>query len=211
MRGRSHRDVAAGRTGPPAAARRQGLHRCPGKHRALRKALPPGAGPCVQGQNTRPGCRRFCPSPPPALPPHRVCALTACPGSTGAAATNGAFYGCPHCDTAPGLSQAPERITDPPRPPSPAQLRELIMALGTQRPKRQKVQTHHSGTWEPQSFPLQSRHKRPPTQPLSNIHLGDRTPIRSVYRCRLLLIIAGRCSLLLTIIFITLDAACHTG
>ncbi|RMC14492.1 hypothetical protein DUI87_09588 [Hirundo rustica rustica] len=38
--------------GPPAAGRWQGLHRWPHKHQALSKALLPGAGPRMQGQNT---------------------------------------------------------------------------------------------------------------------------------------------------------------
>ena len=81
------------------------------------------------------------PSPSPASPPpvctHRLPRLY-----WGQRQPMGPFIAVPHCDTAPVVSQAPERITGQPHPPSPA--RELIMALGTQSLKRHKVQTHQS-------------------------------------------------------------------
>ena len=102
----------------PAAGRRQGLHRWPSKHRALSKALPPGAGPWLQGQNTRPGAGAAAPA---LLQPHLLsaCALTACPGSTGPAAPAGAFYSCPHCDTALWCHRPRASQPSPARHPQP--------------------------------------------------------------------------------------------
>lgn len=88
--------------------------------RRCRRGLGPGCGHRTHGPVPE-LLPLPCSSPclPSALAPH-CCALTACPGSTGAAAPAVAFYSCPHCDTAPVLSQNPERITGQPCLPSPA-------------------------------------------------------------------------------------------
>lgn len=87
------------------------------------------------------------PSPSPASPPpvctHRLPRLY-----WGQRQPTGPFLAAPivtrplWCHRPQSASQAPERITGQPHPPSPA--RELIMALGTQSLNRHKVQTHQS-------------------------------------------------------------------